>query len=189
MPASRAQDVASSSSAFIYRKPSGVQGPRPCTTWFSRSTFTESQDLWTWTYWHADLSRGLSIYSRSFDGSVRASSPSSSSSYTSSSSVVDCTQSISYARGPSQSRRKPAGPRAPRRSRHSRRPILRIDTSVRPDEPRLPQSAESVTDNFSRSHTPEIPSSATSSPYHNFLLDWDAIFRLLGCSFDVLQEG
>jgi len=90
--------------------------------------------------------------------------------------------------GSCQSRRKPAGPRAPHRTRRRPgKPVLRIDTSARLDESRLPQSAESFAD-ILRSHTPKIPPSLASSP-NNYLLDWDAIFRILGASYDVSQDG
>jgi len=184
----QAHDVASScDGGFICRKPSRVQGPRPRSTRLPQSTFTvENQDSWTWAYQRADLPRGLSIYSHLSDSSYRPPSPSlslSSSSRTLSA-AIDQKSSI----GSCQSRRKPAGPRAPHRTRRRPgKPVLRIDTSARLDESRLPQSAESFAD-ILRSHTPKIPPSLASSP-NNYLLDWDAIFRILGASYDVSQDG
>ena len=188
----QARDVASSSDGdSLFRKPSRVQGPRPHNTRLSQSTFTvENHGPWTWAYQRADLPRGLSIYSHLSDSSNRPPSPSlslSSSSRTLSS-AIDHKSSIPCSHGSCQSRQKPAGPRAPHRTRRRpRKPVLRVDTSARLDESKLPQSAESFTD-ILRSHTPKIPPSLALSP-NNYLLDWDAIFRVLGASYDVLQDG
>lgn len=188
----REHDVASSSDSggSISRTPSRVQGPRPRTARLSRSAFAEDQDLWAWAHQRDDLSRGPSISCRLSDSSNRPPSPSlslSSSLSQTSSSARDDTLSV---HDPChQNRRKPAGPRAPCRSRRRpRKPLLQIDTSARRDESRLSRSTDSFGDaEFVYSHTPRIPPSLSLSP-NNFLLDWDVIFRVLGCSPDISQD-
>lgn len=161
-----------------------VRGPRPC-SWVSsssESSSSEHRDIWSWTV------QGSSMHRR---GTLRSTASSEASDYTASSlsSPVSTPNVLefgdkSYSRR--AHRRKPAGPRPPRNSSSfDVRPSLLINTSP----PTIPQ--------FRRENTPttpplksadilplpstKIPLPIVNSPT-NFLLDWDAIFEILGCS-------
>ncbi|KIJ70427.1 hypothetical protein HYDPIDRAFT_105145 [Hydnomerulius pinastri MD-312] len=174
---------------FARRKMSRVQGPRPC-SWIHSSSAAEDQDLWSWPYRQADLSRGSTTCSRSSSESSHSSATSSSFS----SSSIEYTPNIASDYGaqsqprPHRShRRKPLGPRPPHDVPHfDKRPALAISTSIPLEIPVLPQPQDTVPHAASLEHAPTLPApkihSLIASSPTNYLLDWDAIFEVLGCS-------
>ncbi|KAF9224324.1 hypothetical protein BS17DRAFT_67053 [Gyrodon lividus] len=170
------------------KRTSRVQGPRPCSWTSPSSSSGDNQDLWSWTNRRADLARGSTLRSNS-------SSESSYSTATSfSSPSAEYTPNITLTEYGAQSkphsrhshRRKPAGPRPAHNILHSiKRPALVINTALPIDIPvhlrfqeELP---EAVFAERAQTHPlPWIPPLADSPT--NFLLDWDAIFEVLGCS-------
>lgn len=163
-----------SSQAPFRRRPSRVQGPRPCSTWSLRSSSTESSEEWGWTYGGHDSRLSLC-------------SSSTSSSTTDCSSAFDDAQSwsgVNYSH-----RRKPAGPRSPRRPRAvGLKKALVIDALARLDEAEFPQTMEVDLEVIPRSNMSKAPALVPSPPTNNFLLDWDLIFRVL-CLSDPSQDG
>ncbi|KIK99699.1 hypothetical protein PAXRUDRAFT_465816 [Paxillus rubicundulus Ve08.2h10] len=169
---------------FTYRKTSRVQGPRPCSWISTSSTSVDDHDIWSWTSGGADLARISTMRSYSSGDSTYSNASSSSSS----------SPSVEYApnilpeygaqpkpRSRHSHRRKPAGPRSAHDALHFvTRPALTINTTAFSRLQKEVPRAVSV----ERSPTPPppgIPPSEARSPT-DFLLDWDEIFEVLGCS-------
>ncbi|KAF8845622.1 hypothetical protein BDN67DRAFT_286545 [Paxillus ammoniavirescens] len=151
---------------FTRRKMSRVQGPRPCSWMSTSSVLMDDQDLWSWTSRGADLARVSTMRSYS-------------SKYTPSMLPEYGAQPKPHSRH--SHRRKPAGPRSAHDVPHFiKRPALTINTT---SFSRLQEEVPPAV-SVERGPTvplPRIPPLVVSSPT-NFLLDWDEIFEVLGCS-------
>lgn len=173
-------------SMLTHRRTYRMRGPRPC-SWLSTSSdssLNEHQDIWPWLIARS-LSRESTLRSATSAGS-------SNSTISSSSPVQTPDVLVEYSEKPycrHVRRRKPAGPRAPRNSScFDIRPGLSINTSL----PAIPQ--------FQREMSPTMPIQSAVIPQSshmapltinsptNFLLDWDVIFEILGCS-EALADG
>ena len=177
-------------SMLTRRKTYRVRGPRPC-SWISSSSDSSSnehRDIWPWTIQRPGLSRRSTLRSttstESSDSTI--SSPSSS--------PVNAPKAlIEYGEKPHHRlarRRKPAGPRDPRNSAcFDVRPALMLNTSL----PVIPQPRQEISpttppiQSAEMLQSPQTPPFAIHSP-SDFLLDWDAIFEILGCS-ETLSDG
>jgi len=172
---------------FTRRRASRVQGPRPCSWMSPSSSSADDRDLYLWSNQQANLARGSTIHSC-------YSSDSSCSSASSSSFSSPCTEhppNISFdysAQSKPHSRhshrRKPGGPRPAHDVPHvGMRPALAINTTIPTALPVFPQLQEqAVSEECAPTlPPPHIPPLLACSPT-NFLLDWDAIFEVLGCS-------
>lgn len=168
---------------LLARRPSRVQGPRPCSAWSSRSSRTESSEERGWTNVRG---RSISSHSSPCDSRLSLCSSSTSSSTTDRSSTFDDVRS--WSRNNYSHRRKPAGPRSPHRPRP---PGLKqapaIDAPVRLGGVGSSQTTQVSLWDASRSQTSKS-ALVPFSPTNNFLLDWDLIFRVL-YSFNVSQVG
>ena len=173
---------------FTHRKTYRVRGPRPCSwiSFSSDSSSNEHQDIWPWTIREPGfkLSRGSTLRSttstESSDFSTSSPSPSP---LNTPKTLIEYGEKPYYRHA---RRRKPAGPRAPRNSsRFDVRPGLKINTSL----PVIPQFQRGISPtappiqsaNILQSPQTQIPPFSIDPPI-NYLLDWDVIFEILGCS-------
>jgi hypothetical protein len=202
MHSPRADDLAPLP-VFSQRQTSRVRGPRPSTvSWFQTGTQvkeeTEGNSGWSWTCRQADLSRASTMcsYTSSESSSSNQSSTTSDSS-SASSPCIDHTPSLSFDHESSRrqtcrpQRRKPSGPRPPS-CPHSPtspvRPTLSINTTsllppAPPERPVLPLPLEDsefphIAPTEPTTPAPRLPPAILFPPSE--LLDWDAIFELLG---------
>lgn len=177
-------------STLTHRKTHRVRGPRPY-SWISSSSSSDSSsneygDVWPWTLGSSNLSRESTLHSStSSQSSVSSTSSSSSHPVRIPDPPVEYDGKPYYRHG---RRRKPAGPRAPRNGScfDVRKLGLWINTSPlvipqfqRELSPITPVLTPVPSTDMLQS--PPIAPSTMNSPT-NFLLDWDAIFEILGCS-------
>jgi hypothetical protein len=172
-------DDSQSLSMFTHRKTYRVRGPRPC-SWISvssDSSSNEHQDIWPWTI-RGPGSRGSTLRSTTLtEPSDSGISSSPSPPLNAPKALVEHGEKPYYRHS---RRRKPTGPRAPC---FDVRPGLKINTSLHV----IPQFQREISPTTPPIHSadtfqsPQTPPITVNSPT-NFLLDWDAIFEILGCS-------